>query len=31
MRIALNTEYAQDSDILKANDEIVLIPPVSGG
>jgi molybdopterin synthase sulfur carrier subunit len=31
LRIALNTEYAQDSDILKANDEIVLIPPVSGG
>lgn len=31
LRIALNTEYAQDSDILKPNDEIVLIPPVSGG
>lgn len=31
LRIALNTEYAQDTDILKPNDEIVLIPPVSGG
>jgi molybdopterin converting factor subunit 1 len=31
LRIALNTEYAEDTIILKANDEIVLIPPVSGG
>ncbi|MFN3848494.1 MAG: MoaD/ThiS family protein [Spirosomataceae bacterium] len=31
LRIALNTEYAQDTDMLKPNDEIVLIPPVSGG
>jgi molybdopterin converting factor subunit 1 len=31
LRIALNTEYANDDDILKATDEIVLIPPVSGG
>ncbi len=31
LRIALNTEYAEDDKILNANDEIVLIPPVSGG
>jgi molybdopterin converting factor subunit 1 len=31
LRIALNTEYANDDDILKSTDEIVLIPPVSGG
>jgi molybdopterin converting factor subunit 1 len=31
LRIALNEEYAEDHQILKQQDEIVLIPPVSGG
>jgi molybdopterin converting factor subunit 1 len=31
LRIALNSEYANDEMPLKENDEIVLIPPVSGG
>lgn len=31
LRIAVNTEYAEDDTPLKENDEIVLIPPVSGG
>lgn len=31
LRIALNEEYAEDTMALKENDEIVLIPPVSGG
>jgi molybdopterin synthase sulfur carrier subunit len=29
--VAINSEYAEDTAILKENDEIVLIPPVSGG
>jgi molybdopterin synthase sulfur carrier subunit len=29
--VAINSEYAEDAAILKENDEIVLIPPVSGG
>ena len=29
--IAVNSEYADDFHILKPNDEIALIPPVSGG
>jgi molybdopterin converting factor subunit 1 len=29
--IAINSEYASDSNILRSNDEIALIPPVSGG
>jgi molybdopterin synthase sulfur carrier subunit len=29
--IAVNSEYADDAMIIKANDEIALIPPVSGG
>lgn len=29
--IAVNREYADDSITLKETDEIVLIPPVSGG
>ena len=29
--IAVNSEYADDSMIIEANDEIALIPPVSGG
>lgn len=31
LRVAINSEYAEDTAILKENDEIVLIPPVSGG
>lgn len=31
LRIAMNEEYAEDAMTLKENDEIVLIPPVSGG
>jgi molybdopterin synthase sulfur carrier subunit len=29
--IAVNNEYADDTKVLTANDEIALIPPVSGG
>ncbi len=29
--IAVNSEYAQDEQLLKSTDEIALIPPVSGG
>ena len=29
--IAVNSEYAIDSHMIKAHDEIALIPPVSGG
>jgi len=29
--IAVNMEYATDTVILQENDEIALIPPVSGG
>ncbi|AXE16315.1 molybdopterin synthase sulfur carrier subunit [Runella rosea] len=31
LRVAINTEYVDDSTLLHSNDEIVLIPPVSGG
>ena len=31
LRVAVNTEYADDDTPIHANDEIVLIPPVSGG
>jgi len=31
LAIALNEAYAQDTQEIKENDEIVLIPPVSGG
>lgn len=31
LRVAVNTEYAADDTVLNPNDEIVLIPPVSGG
>jgi len=31
LRVAVNTEYADDNAVLYPNDEIVLIPPVSGG
>ncbi len=29
--IAVNSEYAQDEQLLTSTDEIALIPPVSGG
>lgn len=29
--IAVNNEYAEDSQVLTEDDEIALIPPVSGG
>jgi len=29
--IAVNTEYATDEQILLENDEVAIIPPVSGG
>lgn len=29
--IAINRQYAQDDEPLSSNDEIALIPPVSGG
>jgi len=31
LRVALNTEYGDETIVLKETDEIVLIPPVSGG
>ncbi len=31
LRVAVNTEYVDDNAVLYPNDEIVLIPPVSGG
>jgi molybdopterin converting factor subunit 1 len=31
LRIAINETYADDNQILTENDEVVLIPPVSGG
>ncbi len=31
MAIAVNSEYALDTDTLRPNDEVALIPPVSGG
>lgn len=31
LMVAVNSEYAQDELTLAANDEIALIPPVSGG
>ncbi len=31
LAIALNAEYAQDDQMIDARDEVVLIPPVSGG
>jgi molybdopterin converting factor small subunit len=29
--IALNREYAAPDDVVRANDEVALIPPVAGG
>ncbi len=31
LAIAVNSEYAKDSTLISENDEIALIPPVSGG
>ena len=31
LAVALNEAYAQDTQEIKEKDEIVLIPPVSGG
>ena len=31
MAIAINSEYASDEVVIHANDEIAIIPPVSGG
>lgn len=31
LSVAVNTEYASDDQALREQDEIVLIPPVSGG
>ncbi len=31
LAIAVNSEYAQDGNLIKEGDEIALIPPVSGG
>ena len=29
--IAINDEYATDSDVINSGDTLILIPPVSGG
>ncbi len=29
--VAINHKYSKDSDVIDTNDEIALIPPVSGG
>ena len=31
LAIAVNNSYAEDADEVNSNDEIALIPPVSGG
>ena len=31
LMVAVNSEYADVNQVLKENDEIALIPPVSGG
>ncbi|WP_291960046.1 MoaD/ThiS family protein [Maribacter sp.] len=31
LAVAVNSEYADDSVILTGNEEIAIIPPVSGG
>ena len=31
LAIAVNAEYAEDSRMIQTGDEVVLIPPVSGG
>ena len=30
-RVAVNRRYAEAGDVLKPDDEVALIPPVSGG
>lgn len=30
-RLAVNARYADESDLVAADDEVALIPPVSGG
>ena len=29
--VAINNEYAYDEEIMNENDEVAIIPPVSGG
>ena len=29
--VARNEEYAQETDVIEADDEVVIIPPVAGG
>ena len=31
LKVAVNANYVEDAYLLKENDEVVLIPPVSGG
>lgn len=31
LAIAINNEYAEAEQVISPNDEVVLIPPVSGG
>lgn len=31
LAVAVNNEYAEDTQLLQERDEIALIPPVSGG
>ena len=31
LQLAVNAEYVEDEYVLQENDEVVLIPPVSGG
>lgn len=31
LALAVNSEYVQDDLVIAANDEVVIIPPVSGG
>ena len=31
VRLAVNSEYATEDLLLQENDEVALIPPVSGG
>lgn len=31
LAIAVNADYAQPDQIIKADDEVVIIPPVAGG
>ena len=31
LKVAINSEYAPDNQAIKESDEVVLIPPVSGG